>query len=267
MVFIAFAPSLPKAYPFLSFVPAIIYMSFWWFAPIQKKFTAFASILWCLGYFNIQALYVTIAPLALSHALIWWYQHHKLDSSRGDLHDLKDNAFMQPIRILWTLVDEKSHFPDALNVYFHVFLTIFYFGIGMNFLLNPMDFEMVSGVRLHPPLNSGFRKISKFLIFQILAWSVCLSYGLGCYLLIKWDETICKFLKLLQEEDLVKEKYGRNPDQFKHEFIGIHVKKLSFVFQLQGCDLQTAEKLATDVFQALTFSYHNRYTITFSFSS
>ena len=51
------------------------------------------------------------------------------------------------------------------------------------------------------------------------------------------------------------------------EFICIHVKKLSFVFQLQGCDLQTAEKLATDVFQALTFSYHNRYTITFSFSS
>ena len=166
MVFIAFAPSLPKSYPFLSFVPAIIYMSFWWFAPIQQKLTAFASILWCLGYFNIQALNFPIAPLALSHALIWWYQHHKLDSSRGDLHDLKDNAFMQPIRILWTLADEKSHFPDALNVYFHVFLTIFYFGIGMNFLLNPMDFEMVSGVRLHPPLNSGFRKISKSLNFS-----------------------------------------------------------------------------------------------------
>ena len=50
---------------------------------------------------------------------------------------------------------------------------------------------------------------------------------------------------------MVKEKYGRNPDQFKHEFIGIHVKKLSFIFQLQGCDLETAEKLATDVFQPL----------------
>jgi len=230
LVFIAFAPSLPKTYPFLSFVPALIFMSFWWFAPIQKKLTAFSSIIWCLIFFNIQIFYVGIAPLALSHALIWWYQHHKLDFSRGDLQDLKDNTSMKPIRILWTLADEQSHFPDALNVYFHVFLTVFYFVVGMIFLLDFNSGEMVSG---------------------ILAWSVCFAYGLGCYLLIKWDETIRKFLKLLHEEDMVKERYRRNPDQFKHEFIAIHVKKLSFLFQMQGCDLETAEKLATDVFQPL----------------
>ena len=256
MVFIAFAPSLPKTYPFLSFVPALIFMSFWWFAPIQKKLTAFSSIIWCLIFFNIQILYVGIAPLALSHALIWWYQHHKLDFSRGDLQDLKDNTSMKPIRILWTLADEQSHFPDALNVYFHVFLTVFYFVVGMIFLLDFNSGEMVSGVRLHF-IVSGFWKISivatitPLIFFQILAWSVCFAYGLGCYLLIKWDETIRKFLKLLHEEDMVKERYRRNPDQFKHEFIAIHVKKLSFLFQMQGCDLETAEKLATDVFQPL----------------
>ena len=256
MVFIAFAPSLPKTYPFLSFVPALIFMSFWWFAPIQKKLTAFSSIIWCLIFFNIQIFYVGIAPLALSHALIWWYQHHKLDFSRGDLQDLKDNTSMKPIRILWTLADEQSHFPDALNVYFHVFLTVFYFVVGMIFLLDFNSGEMVSGVRLHF-IVSGFWKISivatitPLIFFQILAWSVCFAYGLGCYLLIKWDETIRKFLKLLHEEDMVKERYRRNPDQFKHEFIAIHVKKLSFLFQMQGCDLETAEKLATDVFQPL----------------
>ena len=169
---------------------------------------------------------------------------------------MKDNTSMKPIRILWTLADEQSHFPDALNVYFHVFLTVFYFVVGMIFLLDFNSGEMVSGVRLHF-IVSGFRKISivatitPLIFFQILAWSVCFAYGLGCYLLIKWDETIRKFLKLLHEEDMVKERYRRNPDQFKHEFIAIHVKKLSFLFQMQGCDLETAEKLATDVFQPL----------------
>ena len=120
LAFTAFVPSLPKEYPFISLVPAMLFMSFWWFAPIQKKLTAFSSILWCLGYFNTQTFYVAITPIALSHALIWWYRHYQLDSTRGDLRDLKDNKGMKHIRILWTLADEQAHFPDSLNVYIQI---------------------------------------------------------------------------------------------------------------------------------------------------
>ena len=105
-------------------------MFFWWFTPIQKKLTAFSSILWCLGYFNTQTFYVAITPIALSHALIWWYRHYQLDSTRGDLRHLKDNKGMKNMCILWTLADEQAHFPDSLNVYIHVFLTVFYFFFG-----------------------------------------------------------------------------------------------------------------------------------------
>ena len=148
LAFTAFVPSLPKEYPFISLVPAMLFMSFWWFAPIQKKLTAFSSILWCLGYFNTQTFYVAITPIALSHALIWWYRHYQLDSTRGDLRDLKDNKGMKHIRILWTLADEQAHFPDSLNVYIQVFLTVFYFFVGVVFL---SDFQIldaiISGVR------------------------------------------------------------------------------------------------------------------------
>ena len=74
---------------------------------------------------------------------------------------------------------------------------------------------------------------------------------MGCYILIKWDVTIANFLKLLQEEDAVKEKFKKNPSQAKNEFVRIHVKKLTFILHLQGCDLETAEKMAKENFQPL----------------
>ena len=74
---------------------------------------------------------------------------------------------------------------------------------------------------------------------------------MGSYILIKWDATIANFLQLLQEEDAVKEKFKKNPSQAKNEFIRIHIKKLTFILRLQGCDLETADKMAKEIFQPL----------------
>ena len=123
----------------MSLVPAMLLMSFWWFTPIQKKLTAFSSILWCLSYFNTQTFYVAITR---------WYRHYQLDSTRGDLRDLKDNKGMKNMCILWTLADEQAHFPDSLNVYIQVFLTVFYFFVGVVFLSDFQKLDaIISGVR------------------------------------------------------------------------------------------------------------------------
>ena len=74
---------------------------------------------------------------------------------------------------------------------------------------------------------------------------------MGSYILIKWDATIANFLQLLQEEDAVKEKFKKNPSQAKNEFVRIHIKKLTFILRLQGCDLETADKMAKEIFQPL----------------
>ena len=74
---------------------------------------------------------------------------------------------------------------------------------------------------------------------------------MGSYILIKWDATIANFLQLLQEEDAAKEKFKKNPSQAKTEFVRIHIKKLTFILRLQGCDLETADKMAKEIFQPL----------------